>query len=147
MNEPVNGKEVAAVSQPGQNTLPSPSEEGHAAGAATPQDEAARLAEAQVERLAKKSAENVKAVLGAGAEPAAPPQVKLVGSLSIQLFDNGQASINMPVKDYDMTLELIRMLQVAMIRQARNDGIEMERTKKKVPFMKRVFQRGANKVG
>lgn len=134
-HDPING-----TPQAGQDFTAPPSNEGHAAGPVV--DEAARLAEAQAERLARKSAENVKAVL----EPKPEVTPKLVGSLSIQLFDNGQASINMPGNNYDLALEMIRLLHVTMIRNARAEGAKVEAEKRKVPFMKRLFQ-GAGKPG
>jgi hypothetical protein len=96
--------------------------------------EAARLAEAQAQRLAARDQAPTKQI----EVTVTPPEPKLIGELRVALYDNQFVKFNVPLQDPDLCLEMMRMVHVALINHARAEGAQRASAAKQ-PFMKRVF--------
>lgn len=139
MEGPVNGADrsvVQAANEEGEGVV--------RRDAPLPEDEAARLAAAQAERLAKRAAEMKVA---SPDTPAAetPPQPKKVAELHVGIYDNGKVEvlgpINDPTKFFELITQALYVLHnhtVQMVTQATEQRVRGEA---KVPFMQRMFRK------
>lgn len=139
MSEPVNGADksvLQAVNEEGEGVV--------RRNSPLPEDEAARLAAAQAERLAKRAAAAETAKPEVLQAPAAP---RVVAQLHVAIYDTGEVKMTGPINDptqfFNLITQALYVLHnhtVTMVQQATERRVRAEA---KVPFMQRMFQKRA----